>query len=251
MERRIKTLIPILLFFAVWEIIARLPSVPQYLFPPFSKVIIKLLEEITKGNLVKNTFITLYRVGVGFSLGAITGIILGLASGVSEKLNETISPIVALLYPIPSIGWIPVLMVWFGISDAVPIIAIFICSFFPIYMNAVRGVKNVDSNIINAARTMGASRFILIKNVILPLSMPNVFTGLKLESGMSLRTGIVSEMLAIPSGLGYMLMKGESLIDVNLIFAVLLSVALISVAIDFGVKLLEKKVLIWQNSASK
>jgi NitT/TauT family transport system permease protein len=251
MGRKIKTLIPVFLFFAVWETVARLPSVPHYLFPPFSKVIIKLLEEIAKGDLIKNTFITLYRVGIGFFAGTITGIVLGLASGISEKLNETISPIVALLYPIPSIGWIPVLMVWFGISDAVPIIAIFICSFFPIYMNAVRGVKSVDSNVINAARTMGANKLTLIKNVILPLSMPNIFTGLKIESGMSLRTGVVAEMLAIPSGLGYMLMKGESLIDVKLMFAVLLSIALISVIIDFGVKFLEKKVLIWQDSASK
>ncbi len=251
MAKKLKGWIPIILFFAIWETVARLPSTPQYLFPPFSKVVARLVEEALKGNLIKNMFITLYRVAVGFSVGAITGIILGLISGISEKFNETISPIVALLYPIPSIGWIPVLMVWFGISNAVPIIAIFICSFFPIYMNALRGVRSVDSSIVNAARTMGATKFTLIKNIILPLSMPNIFTGLKLESGMSLRTGIVSEMLAIPSGLGYMLMKGESLIDVNLIFAVLLSIALVSVAIDFGVKFLEKKVLVWQNSASK
>ncbi len=251
MARKLKGWIPILLFFAIWELVAYLPSTPQYLFPPISKVIAKLIEEIFKGNLIKNTFITLYRVFIGFSLGAITGIALGLTAGISEKFNETVSPIIALLYPIPSIGWIPVLMVWFGISNAVPIIAIFICSFFPIYMNAVRGVKNVDSSIINAAKTMGATRFTLVKDIILPLSMPNIFTGLKLESGMSLRTGIVSEMLAIPSGLGYMLMKGESLIDVQLIFAVLLSIALISVAIDFGVKSIEKRVLAWQNSASK
>jgi ABC-type nitrate/sulfonate/bicarbonate transport system permease component len=111
----------------------------------------------------------------------------------------------------------------------------------------MRGVKNVDKSIINAARIMGSDKITLIKSIILPLAMPNIFTGLKLESGMSLRTGVVAEMLAIPSGLGYMLMKGESLIDVPLMFSILLAIAILSVIFDFVMRLLEKKVLKWQN----
>ncbi len=251
MARKIRKIIPIILFFLTWEIIARLPSTPKYLFPSFSTVVIRIFKETIKGDLLKNTLITLCRVATGFSLGAVSGIILGVIAGINRKFNELFSPIVALLYPIPSIGWIPILMVWFGISNAVPIIAVFICSFFPIYMNSVRGVMSVNDSIINAARTMGAKKSVLIKNIILPLSMPNIFTGLKLESGMSLRTGLVSEMLAIPSGLGYLLMKGESLIDISLIFAVLLSIAIISVLVDTAVKAIEKKVLIWQDTESK
>ncbi len=246
MERKLRFFVPIILFFALWEIVARLPSTPQYLFPPFSAVLKRFLLELFNGSLAKNTLITLYRVAVGFTLGALSGIILGLFAGISEKFSETLSPIVFLIYPIPSIGWIPVLMIWFGLSDAVPIVAVFICSFFPIYLNTIRGVKSIDNSILNAARTMGADKLTLIKKIILPLSMPNIFTGLKLESGMSLRTGVVSEMLAIPSGLGFLLMKGESLIDVSLMFSVLLAIAILSISIDFGIRQIERKVLIWQ-----
>ncbi len=247
MEQRLRFLIPILLFFAVWEIVARLPFVPQYLFPPFSVVVKRFFVEIFKGSLIRNTLLTLFRVSVGFTLGALSGILLGVLAGISEKFNETISPVIFLIYPIPSIGWIPVLMIWFGISNAVPIIAVLICSFFPIYLNSIRGVKSVNKSIINAARTMGADNITLIKKIILPLAMPNIFTGLKLESGMSLRTGVVSEMLAIPSGLGFMLMKGESLIDVSLMFSALLTIAILSIVIDYTVRIVEKKVLKWQN----
>ncbi len=246
MERKLRFLLPIILFFGLWEVIARLPATPQYLFPPFTVVLKRFALELLKGSLLKNTLITLYRVAIGFALGALSGIILGLFAGISEKFNEALSPIVFLIYPIPSIGWIPVLMIWFGLSDAVPIIAVFICSFFPIYLNTIRGVKSVEESIINAAKTMGADKFTLIKKIILPLSMPNIFTGLKLESGMSLRTGVVSEMLAIPSGLGFLLMKGESLIDVSLMFSVLLAIAILSIGIDFGMRQIERKVLKWQ-----
>ncbi len=247
MERKLKFLIPIVIFFVIWELIAKLPFVPQYLFPAFSTVLKKFLFETVKGDLIKNTLLTLFRVSVGFIIGALTGIALGLFAGINEKFNETISPLVFLIYPIPSIGWIPILMIWFGISNAVPIIAVLICSFFPIYLNSIRGVKSIDKSIINAARIMGSDKTTLIKNIILPLAMPNIFTGLKLESGMSLRTGVVAEMLAIPSGLGFMLMKGESLIDTPLMFSVLLAVALLSISVDFGVRLIERKVLQWQN----
>jgi len=188
------------------------------------------------------------RVVAGFVIGAINGIVLGLLAGINKKADQFIIPVVSLIYPIPSIGWIPVLMIWFGISNNVPIIAIFICSFAPIFLNTVRGVEDVDRNIIYAARIMGVPQGIhLITKIILPLALPNIFTGLKLESGMSLRTGVVAEMLAIPSGLGYLLMKGESLIDVQLIFAVLITMGIISLLIDYTIRKIEKKVLIWKD----
>ena len=247
MERKLRFIIPILIFFIAWELIARLPAVPEYLFPPFSVVLKRLYIEILRGSLIKNALLTIFRVSVGYFSGAISGITIGILAGISEKFNEAISPLVFLIYPIPAIGWIPVLMIWFGISNAVPIIAVLICAFFPIYLNTVRGVRNIDNSIINAAKTMGAEKAVLVRKIILPLAMPNIFTGLKLESGMSLRTGIVSEMLAIPSGLGFMLMKGESLIDVSLMFSVLLVIAIFSIIIDFVIRYIERKALRWQN----
>jgi len=244
MERKLRSILSIIIFIGIWEIIGRLPNVPQYLFPPFSKVALKLF--IVRDLLLKNILITFLRVAAGFVIGAMSGIVLGLLAGINKRADQFITPIVSLIYPIPSIGWIPVLMIWFGISNSVPIIAVFICSFSPIFLNTVRGVEDVDENIIYAARIMGTSGIQLITKIILPLALPNVFTGLKLESGMSLRTGVVAEMLAIPSGLGYLLMKGESLIDTQLIFAVLITMGIISLFIDYTIRRIEKRLLVWK-----
>ena len=192
------------------------------------------------------SFFTLFRVTIGFVIGTASGITLGLLAGINEKVNQFMTPIASIIYPIPSIGWIPVLMIWFGISNSVPVIAIFICSFFPIFLNTVRGVKDIDQSIIYAAKTMGTSKTCLIRKIILPLALPNIFTGLKLESGMSIRTGVVAEMLAIPSGLGYLLMKGESLIDTQLIFVVLIVMGLISLVVDYTIRKVEVKLLTWK-----
>ena len=245
MGRKLTGILPIIIFFAAWEFVGRLPTVPRYLFPPFSEVVSKLF--VVRGLLLKNILITLLRVAAGFVIGAMSGIVLGLLAGINKRVDQFITPIISLIYPIPSIGWIPVLMIWFGISNSVPIIAIFICSFFPIFLNTVRGVEDINQNIIYAARTMGATGIYLVRKIILPLALPNVFTGLKLESGMALRTGVVAEMLAIPSGLGYLLMKGESLIDTQLIFVVLIAMGIISLFIDYTVRRIERKLLVWKD----
>jgi len=245
MGRKLTGILSIIIFFAAWEFVGRLPTVPRYLFPPFSEVVYKLF--IIKNLLLKNILLTILRVTAGFVIGAVSGIVLGLLAGINKRVDQFITPIVSLIYPIPSIGWIPVLMIWFGISNSVPIIAIFICSFFPIFLNTVRGVEDINRNIIYAARTMGATGIYLVRKIILPLALPNVFTGLKLESGMALRTGVVAEMLAIPSGLGYLLMKGESLIDTQLIFVVLIAMGIISLFIDYTVRTIERKLLVWKD----
>lgn len=245
MERKLTGILSIVIFFAAWEFVGRLPTVPKYLFPPFSEVVYKLF--LIKHLLLKNILLTILRVTAGFVIGAVSGIVLGLLTGINKRLSQFITPIVSLIYPIPSIGWIPVLMIWFGISNSVPILAIFICSFAPIFLNTVRGVEDIDENIIHAARIMGISPGIqLIKKIILPLALPNIFTGLKLESGMSLRTGVVAEMLALPSGLGYLLMRGESLIDAQLIFAVLITMGIISLFVDYTIRKIEKRLLVWK-----
>ncbi len=245
MDRRLNSLLPIVFFLIIWEFVGRLPTVPEYLFPPFSSVVVKLFA--VKGLLLKNIFFTLFRVAMGLIFGAISGIALGLLAGINKKANQFMTPIVSIIYPIPSIGWIPVLMIWFGISNSVPIIAIFICSFFPIFLNTVRGVKDIDQSVIYAAKTMGTSKACLIRKIILPLALPNIFTGFRLESGMALRTGVVAEMLAIPSGLGYLLMKGQSLIDTQLIFAVLIVMGIISLIIDYAARTVEVKFLAWKD----
>jgi len=214
--------IPIIVFALIWEFIARIHIVPEYIFPPFSTVIATFHSLVVSGVLPNNLASTLFRVLVGFLLGSVAGIMMGAIMGCKEIVNRSFHPILSLLYPIPTLGWAPLLMIWIGIGEMLPIVLIFLCSFFPVLYNTITGIKSVNPDVINAAKTLGASDLKILTTVILPLAVPDIFTGLRLEAGMAWRVVIAAEMVAIPTGIGALLIRSESLLQVDIIIACLI-----------------------------
>jgi len=220
-------IVPVAIFLSIWEAITRLNLIPgQFFFPPFSVVIKESYDLIASGVLADNFLSSLVRVLIGFSAGSIAGMIIGTLMGWNDVLNKAFSPVISLLYPIPALGWLPLLMLWIGINEALPIAIIFICSFFPVCYNTASGIRNVDRNFIQAARTLGASDFKTLITIGLPLALPSIFTGLRLEAGMAWRVIIAAEMVAIPTGIGALLMRAESLIRVDIIIVCLMVLSL-------------------------
>lgn len=159
-----------------------------------------------------------------------------------ETMNRAFSPIISMLYPIPALGWLPLLMLWIGINELLPITIIFICSFFPVLYNTVTGIKNVDRDYIQVARTLKASDYKILTTVVVPLALPNVFTGLRLEAGMAWRVIIAAEMVAIPTGIGALMMKAESLIRIDIIIVCLIVLAIMCLTFEKFFAFLEKKI---------
>ncbi|MBW2039409.1 MAG: ABC transporter permease [Deltaproteobacteria bacterium] len=216
-------ILPVAIFLAIWEIVARLNLIPgQFFFPPFSAVIQEFYTLTTNGVLGDNFLASLVRVLIGFCAGSIAGITIGIIMGWRDFVHKALNPIISLLYPIPALGWLPLLMLWLGIGEALPITIIFICSFFPVLYNTVTGIKNVDEDYIQVARTLGASDIRILITVVMPLALPNIFTGLRLEAGMAWRVIIAAEMVAIPTGIGALMMKAESLIRIDIIIVCLI-----------------------------
>ena len=214
---------PVVIFLAIWEVVARLNLTPgQFFFPPFSVVVQEFYYLTASGVLGDNFLSSLVRVLIGFCAGSIAGITIGIIMGWMDNINKALHPIVSLLYPIPALGWLPLLMLWIGINEMLPITIIFICSFFPVLYNTVTGIRNVDKDFIQVARTLGASDIKILTTVVVPLALPNIFTGLRLEAGMAWRVIIAAEMVAIPTGIGALLMKAESLIRIDIIIVCLI-----------------------------
>jgi len=235
-------IIPIIIFLGIWEIIARLNLIPgHFFFPPFSSVVTEFWYLMVSGILGRNFLSSLIRVLIGFSAGSIAGLAIGIIMGWNNIANKALNPIISLIYPIPALGWLPLLMLWFGIGEILPIAIIFICSFFPILYNTVTGIKNVDKNYIFVARTLGASDLKILSTVVVPLALPNIFTGLKLESGMAWRVIIAAEMIAIPTGIGALMMKAESLIRIDIIIVCLIVLGLMCLSFENFFTFLEKK----------
>ncbi|RKY39741.1 MAG: ABC transporter permease [Candidatus Makaraimicrobium thalassicum] len=224
--------VPIIVFTLVWECATRMQVVPGYLFPPFSTVIVTLYGLLVSGVLLDNLASSLFRVLAGLLLGSVAGIMMGTVMGCREVIDRSFHPILSLLYPIPAIGWAPLLMIWIGIGEILPIILIFLCSFFPVLYSTITGIKGVDPDVINAARTLGASDLRVPVTIILPLALPDIFTGLRLGAGMAWRVVIAAEMVAIPTGIGALLIRSESLLRVDVIIVCLMVLSVMCLAFE-------------------
>lgn len=216
--------IPIVIFFALWEIAGQYAQTP--LFPPLSKVVIEFYYLLHEGILLKSLAASFVRVLIGYILGSLAGVLVGTLMGVNKLIEKSLQPLISMLFPIPTLGWLPLLMLWIGINETLPITLIFICAFFPIAYNTLTGIKEVKEEYIKTARTLGASSFFILLHVIFPMALPNIFTGLRLEAGMVWRTVIAAEMFAIPTGIGSLLANAESLIRVDVIMVCLVVLSL-------------------------
>jgi NitT/TauT family transport system permease protein len=226
-------ILPVAAFLALWEISAKFHLVPgQFFFPPFSTVAQELFHLIVNGVLVEHFLRSLIRVLIGFFTGASVGIVLGVLMGWNEVTHRVFHPVFSLLYPIPALGWLPILMLWLGIGELLPIAIVFIASFFPVLYNTITGIKGVPRDLIRAAEILGASRLKIFGTVIFPLALPNIFTGLRLEAGIAWRVIIAAEMVAIPTGIGALLMRAESLIRIDMIIVCLMVLSVMCLSFE-------------------
>ncbi|MFH0824001.1 MAG: ABC transporter permease [Pseudomonadota bacterium] len=244
-------ILPIVVFVALWEAVGRLGLFAgQLLFPPFSAVMAEFYHLTVNGVLGENFLSSLTRVLIGLVSGSVAGIAVGVVMGWKDVANKALGPIISLLFPIPALGWLPLLMLWIGINEMLPIAIIFICSFFPVVYNTATGIRNVDGRFIQAAETLGASNIGILFRIIVPLALPNIFTGLRLEAGMSWRVLIAAEMVAIPTGIGALLMKAESLVRVDIILVCLIVLSIMCLLFEKGFALAERRMVgKWSNHA--
>ncbi len=232
---------PILAFLGLWETLARFWFENVSLLPPFSIVMRELYLMMMDGVLFDHYSKSLIRVLIGFTGGSALGVVVGIVLGYKDIFYRSFHPIISLLAPIPALGWLPIFMLWFGIGELLPIAVIFVCSFFPVLYNTITGIRSVDRAYINVARTLGASEKKILLTVLLPLALPNIFTGLRLESAMAWRVIIAAEMVAIPTGIGALMMKAESIIRVDIMIVCLIVLSIMCFCFERFFLFMERK----------
>jgi NitT/TauT family transport system permease protein len=237
---------PILAFILGWEFISRVGIFPSYLFPPFSTVLLTLYFLTVDGILPNNLVSSLFRVIIGFTFGACSGILVGILMGLNSKLELAFSPVFSLLMPIPALGWIPLFMLWIGINELLPIMLVFMCSFFPVLYNTITGIRSVETEYLEASRTLGASKMQILTTILLPLSFQNIITGLRLEAGMAWRVIIAAEMVAIPTGIGALMIRSESLLRVDVIMVCLIVLSIMCLISERIFVILEERTESWK-----
>ena len=209
-RRPVLGVLGMLLFLAAWQLSVPLVGLSEYFYPSPARVAESFVELTVKGILPVYLLDSMGRFLVGIALGAVIGIGLGLAIGLSKVLARVLGPVINFLYAIVEAAWIPLFVVWWGYGVKVIMVLLVYVMVFPLLYNTIAGVRLVPQVYINAARALGASRWQVITEVILPGALPNIFTGLRVGAGFAFRGLIFAEMLAATTGIGYLIYEGAS-----------------------------------------
>lgn len=242
---KLAKLLPVLAILALWEAAVRGFDIPMYFLPTLSGVLIEIGRQIASGELLVHLLYTVVRSVVGILVGGVVGVVLGLAMGWYRWFEQTLDYLVASTYPLPKIALIPLLIVWLGLGEMPRLVMAFLGVLYPVLINAVVGVKSVDPVLVKAARDMGAGDRQLFWEVMLPGSLPMVFAGLKLGSGVAFILVVASEMLFGQSGLGFQVQDAASILQMNRVFAGLLVLCVLGVLLFGVVDRLERWAIPW------
>ncbi len=228
----------------VWQVTAMAGVWPENIFPSPYQVAEDLAYGAADGSLFYGIATSMWRLMVGLGLAIAGGIILGIFMARVEAVNQTIGSLVLGLQSIPSVAWVPLAILWFGLNDAGIIFVTAIGAVFAVTINTYTGVKNIDPHFIEAARNMGARGSQLITAVLIPAAFPYMISGFKQGWAFAWRGVIGAELLFSYLGLGFLLNAGRSLNDVSQVIAIMLVIMGIGLAVDGVVfKRLEHKVM--------
>ena len=244
-----KVLSPLLILL-IWELIARMEWVPRWFLPVPTHVLQTLYEITVSGELFGHTGISLFRALVGYSLGAVVGVSLGLLIAWSRLIEDFLDPLIELIRPLSTFALIPIFFLWFGIGDTSKIMIIFKSCFFPIALNTIAGIKGVDSKLVNAARSLGANGRQLWTRVLIPAAMPMIMTGLRISTAISMMSLVGVEMLSSDSGIGFLVIDAQRTFDTERVFAGILVLSLIGFSLDRIARGIQHRVLSWHVETS-
>jgi sulfonate transport system permease protein len=237
--------IPLALLAAL-ELGVRLSWLPGRLLPPPSQIARTLIELAGEG-LPEHVAVSVLRVAAGFGLGAALGVAAGALVGLSRRAQALLDPTFQGLRAIPSLAWVPLLLLWLGIDEAPKLALIALGSFFPVYLNLVSGIHNVDRKWIEVGQMAGLRGLGLVRRILLPAALPGLFTGLRTGLSLSWMFLVAAELIAATRGVGYLLSDGRETGRPDIVVAAIFLLAVMGKLSDSALQALERRCLGWRD----
>jgi NitT/TauT family transport system permease protein len=201
---------------------------------------------LLSGELFRHLATSLGRLLLGFGLGALGGVAVGLAVGFWSLAEAVGTPLIAATFPVPKIALLPLLILWLGIGEASKVAVIMLGVFFPMAINTYTGVRHADPLLVRAAVSFGAGRLSLIRKVILPSAMPMIFAGLKLGAGTALLLLVAAEMIAANAGIGFLVLNAQNLMETTRLMVGIVLLSLLGVVSHWLLVRLERLAVPWK-----
>jgi ABC-type nitrate/sulfonate/bicarbonate transport system permease component len=235
----------------VWQIIAMVGIRDPKIFPGPLAVIQAAIRNVPLTRLLEHIGISLLRVVMGFSLGAVVGITVGILSGWYRKLGSVLRTPIEILRPIPPLAWIPLAIIWLGLGESSKVLIIFLGAFFPIFTNTYKGMVTIEPNLIRAAQTLGVQKNMLLFKVIFPATLPDIATGFRVGWSYSFGLVVAAELIAASRGLGYMIMHARELNMIAVIMFGVILIGIINLVTDYLIQeVILKRKLRWHYLAT-
>jgi len=241
------SLIPIFVLI-LWQLASSLAWISPQLFPSPISIFKNFYDTIASGELIHHLSISVMRAMLGFLIGGGSGLVIGLVVGLFKRSEHLLDPSIQMLRTVPLLAITPLFILWFGFGELSKVLLISMGAFFPLYVNAFLGVRNVDAKLFDVARVLEFSRVHQITKVILPGAMPNILLGIRLSLSTSWLCLVVAELMGADQGIGYLIQDARAYMRTEIVFVGIFIFAIVGKLTDSLVRILEAKLLKWQDS---
>jgi NitT/TauT family transport system permease protein len=236
----------IIIFALLWEALARLIGLPEYILPLPSQVVAEVADRINL--LFVHGWITGYEAVLGFLASIFIGVPIAFILALSKPIEKAITPILVFSQTFPKIAIAPLFVIWFGFGLLPKITVSFLIAFFPIVISTVAGLKSVEPEYDDLVRSMGASSFQRFVKIRIPYSLPYFFSGTKVAVAFAVIGAVVGEFIAAEEGLGYLILVANDAIDTTLMFAAFVALMFLGAFVYYLIEYIERKTIFWHPS---
>jgi NitT/TauT family transport system permease protein len=239
----ITPLVGVIVFLLVWQIGVMAFNIPAYFLPTPTRIFEEAVKEISK--LINHGWVTVYEMLAGYFLAVGIGVPLAIAITSWRRFDEFVTPTMLFFQVVPKIALAPLFIVWFGVGITPKILVAFLVSFFPIVIDTAVGLRSIAPEMIDLARSMGASQMQIFREFRLPTSLPYLFSGLKVAATLSVAGAVVGEFVGSDKGLGYLLLVTNSNMQTALMFATIVVLTIIGLIFFYVIEFLESLLIPW------
>lgn len=231
---------------ALWELGSRTGVIGQLILPAPSQVVTALRDLVVSGQLWDHLGASLFRLLVGWSLGSVLGILMGLAIGLISVARAVFSPLVSALFPIPKIALLPLFIIWFGIGEGSKVATILFGTFFPTVIATYGGIDNIDRGLVRMGQSFGLSRLSIVRKIILPGALPAILSGFRISASIAIILLVAAEMIGAEYGIGAYILLAGSIMATDQLIAGVAILSVMGVTVGWLIGKAEQYFLRWR-----
>ncbi|TWS99835.1 ABC transporter permease [Reyranella sp. CPCC 100927] len=246
-QERLLTILTPVAVLALWQILSQLGVISARYVPSPAQIFQTGWQLILTGELLIDVAASLYRLAIGFALGAIPGILIGMVMGLNRFVRAMLDPLIAAIYPVPKIALLPLLMLFFGIGDGSKIAVVAVAVFFLVAINTTVGVMGIDRVYLDVARNFATPWPKLFRRVILPGALPTIFAGLRISLGVAFIVLVSAEFVASRAGIGFLIWTSWQTLVIDNMFVGIIAITVLGLLASFVLKELERHLIPWRS----